>query len=1425
MGVTEQSPLRPAEEDALKQRARRRRPTNVAEASNETELGSLPAGEMPSEGAVADSAGGSSPRRRSTAAAAEVDEKTDTGGKPNKRPSLISRMRRSTGDSAAPDVAGGEAAASAAGTPEQPLDREAPPPPTSELTARPSPIFTPLSKRVKVEAAIYTTARQRPFSLRHRSIPSSLAVKPLDDGLYVAPKAAASARALAVLEKRLGFSPPSKALADEAGALLRQPDPVRHVRVRPSWLDAVNAAAEQLFELERRRPQRWGMTAGHLVAGGGGGAPHVLQVSVGAMQLHDHPLFLRENALQCALRRLANQLTDTHERQQTQLYALKISELIATTAHLREQMVARDDGGTSALTVDARKLQQRLSALTVELLEARQLKDEQECAERLLARRLLRLWRALKREREKQNFRATCARMQFQLIEANPDEEAAGMAADLEDEVEERKLIHALAALAAEAAGVPVAGEFDEEATREQIGMRQSELRRPAEEEYMVPVYTEGTTPTPLERLPQGERKRQQAAARDVFYALLLVDGRVACRMGKAAIDPHEFSVRFDASVQLQLLARPASLALQVWQRRMGGVADRMLSEIFLAVPQTASPVMPQWQNYSFANSRSFNPLPQRGSDSEAIGAALGAARGALEGVSAVTRHALCGAVEVSTAWTTRPADRLQPDGSAGGHSSAQELAQAAAALDPQQVWSMIMPEELDPNAPQDVPLLSLLSRTDRGSVAGLFRAMRNQASLRWSSTWASSDRLSLFAMRRKQPGKWAQLPDGQKAVPSKDALIPGAMRELLRPAADFDSAIDGYDQDRVAQEKAGKVKAWIAQVRARHEAAKASQRYVMDSHDYVREPMLEIEAFELNCDAVMRLMEPRRKLLPNRRARRAVPGSDETQRKIEVVVQSGVDLPVRAPISGGAGGAAGSKPKTRLFVEVRFQGQTFVTDDKPGANPVWNSILELGMKAPGGDWSQKSIMNLSDEISFSLYDRIARAERDERDSAQVTTRQECRWLGGFSLPFSTLYRNGKLEGSFPLSTMPPVLLGYGKDSESSSQALVPSSALKLFITINPLLPLPKDEERERLTQRDAKMQEFAKGWIKAAKRDDRYLRAFAPGADGERTFICRYVRPQNPPDTLRGSASQMLRFVSQIPFLDDAAFDGGSLDVWNTCDSFLELGAGDQEEHALLLCNYLLAIGKEAYVVLGSGIPEGLTSYVLSLDGIDTVLYNACTGRSWTREALERCPLVSVGCVFNDKNIWANVGLSAVPKQMSWNLSDDKHWRPFFGKAGFPAPATLQSTQKATLSYSRTTDSFRSEIEREVFDALQRDVEEQRRFRPTDWNRSANAKLKELLKRFEEDAAGVKPLSAGEHDAALERIRATYRMVGLPINMPYTDRSAIIRRVRETNVFMASAPKIQFALAVYVHAYPNKVCSVWVYAASLEDLRTGARG
>lgn len=39
---------------------------------------------------------------------------------------------------------------------------------------------------------------------------------------------------------------------------------------------------------------------------------------------------------------------------------------------------------------------------------------------------------------------------------------------------------------------------------------------------------------------------------------------------------------------------------------------------------------------------------------------------------------------------------------------------------------------------------------------------------------------------------------------------------------------------------------------------------------------------------------------------------------------------------------------------------------------------------------------------------------------------------------------------------------------------------------------------------------------------------------------------------------------------------------------------AGDEEEHALLLCNYFLHCGLKAWIVLGHGVPEGMIIIVI---------------------------------------------------------------------------------------------------------------------------------------------------------------------------------------------------------------------------------------
>lgn len=95
-------------------------------------------------------------------------------------------------------------------------------------------------------------------------------------------------------------------------------------------------------------------------------------------------------------------------------------------------------------------------------------------------------------------------------------------------------------------------------------------------------------------------------------------------------------------------------------------------------------------------------------------------------------------------------------------------------------------------------------------------------------------------------------------------------------------------------------------------------------------------------------------------------------------------------------------------------------------------------------------------------------------------------------------------------------------------------------------------------------------------------FKALAPNMEGEYVFISRFLHPhgQKPPpkhflnsaaprdDSVNADVSECLRFVSLIPFLSDFTVFR-DLDMWCTSAQFLEILAGDDEEHAILLWNF----------------------------------------------------------------------------------------------------------------------------------------------------------------------------------------------------------------------------------------------------------------
>jgi hypothetical protein len=217
------------------------------------------------------------------------------------------------------------------------------------LTERVQPQFIDDKKRAEIERDMYRTPRADPLSVLSRRMAGEpqLYAQPIserNDGLHVEPMPSLPQRSLHLLAARLGdgFEPPSKAPRLSDGTIVREPDPVRHVRVRPSH-------PGMRTDVETSRPH----ASLNLVdaATRSSDAQHTLQVSIGLVQLHDHPLFLEEHSLQRRLRTLAEELGEMHQRDAVHMLRRRVVEL---RRQLEPHLERSNDASAGSAEDDAR---------------------------------------------------------------------------------------------------------------------------------------------------------------------------------------------------------------------------------------------------------------------------------------------------------------------------------------------------------------------------------------------------------------------------------------------------------------------------------------------------------------------------------------------------------------------------------------------------------------------------------------------------------------------------------------------------------------------------------------------------------------------------------------------------------------------------------------------------------------------------------------------------------------------------------------------------------------------------------------------------------------------------------------------------------------------------------------------------------------
>ena len=432
--------------------------------------------------------------------------------------------------------------------------------------------------------------------------------------------------------------------------------------------------------------------------------------------------------------------------------------------------------------------------------------------------------------------------------------------------------------------------------------------------------------------------------------------------------------------------------------------------------------------------------------------------------------------------------------------------------------------------------------------------------------------------------------------------------------------------------------------------------------------------------------------------------------------------------------------------------------------------------------------------------------------------------------------------------------------------------SLSVYVQFNPTLAKPEPAPTDPGMGEDDALLRHAHRWeaeVRSAGRQckQRPYRAAATDVQGRSVLLPRYVAPVALPPGFRGAAAdeptlrQLLRFVHLVPHVTDMASfkTPAGIDIWTTNHEFLDMCAGDSEEHALLLCGFLLTLGIEAYVVLGVSASDSDAAMVFSPGGQgrggrggggggggqgggmaqayapmleEPLIWDPVAGNVFSvyDSACSAC-LGEISVVFNADNIWANVQTHARPHEMQWALNDYGAWRPFFSPVSFPARAL--PTVQTVVTYESFEPAFyerlAAAVEREAMDAIVK----ARRRQHTPFNRRCSRALKDLLRDLEghvlvspDEAAGGISLGGGRgrvssltelHMSSLGNMLDGYTITGCPLNMPFSDAAAVRAAVDRTCIADTNRTDVEFAVATHVEPYgATFVCSVWVYVVRL---------